>query len=350
MKTAETWKKAAGRGRGRRPAAWWFTALVAALPFVARAADGAGLETLGPLSLPGAAGSVGLDDLQYDAALGRVLVPAGESGNLDLVDPVTGAVTAVAIADAHVTSAAVAGNLLLTSDRKGLRLLALDAISHRVVASAPLAAGPDYVRYLATRGEVWVTEPRAESIEIFSLTPGTPPSIREVAKVAVPGGPEALAIDPERGRAYSNLWRERTVAIDLAQRAVVENWASGCAEPRGLALDAPRTLLLVGCKDGTVTSIDVGHAGKILSTLKPGDGTDIVAFDPGRRHLYVPGGRSATLAVVGVGESGALTLLATASAAERSHCVTTDGDGLVYVCDPVRGRLLVYRDGLPPPG
>ena len=319
------------------------------------AAETGGLEVLAPVALPGVAGTVGLDDLQFDAGLGRVLVPAGASGNLDLVDPATGEVTAVPVAGAdgsaagaRVASAAVGGGFLFTADRAGHRLLALDPGSHRLVTSAPLAGGPDYVRFVASRNEVWVTEPREEAIEIFALEEGSPVALRVIAQVAVPGGPEALAIDPERGRAYSNLWKEQTVAVDLAARSVVARWSSGCAEPRGLALDAPRRLLLVGCKDGTVTSLDVGRDGKLLATLKPGDGTDIVAFDPGRRHLYVPGGRSATLAVVGVGESGGLSLLATAPAAERSHCVTTDGDGLVYVCDPERGRLLVYRDRLPP--
>ncbi len=309
-----------------------------------------------PLALPGATGAVHLDDLQYDAGLGRVLVPAAETGNLDLVSPATLEVRAIPIeltpaqgeeGGAEVASAAVGDGFVFTADHGQQRLVAIDARTFRVVASAPLAAGPDYVRFVEDRHEVWVTEPRKAAIEVFALDRGDPPALRAVATIAVPGGPEALAIDLSRGLAYSNHWQQETVAIDLAKRQVAETWSSGCEGPRGLALDAPHGFLYVGCKDGTVTTLDVVHGGKVLSTLQPGEGTDIVAFDPERRHLYVPGARSATLAVLAVSDKGSLSLLGKAPAAEHSHCVTTDLAGGIYVCDPEKGRLLVYRDPFP---
>src|SRR5437899_1690205 len=39
------------------------------------------------VDLPGAAPGIGFDDLRYSSALHRVLVPAGRSGRLDLIDP-----------------------------------------------------------------------------------------------------------------------------------------------------------------------------------------------------------------------------------------------------------------------
>ena len=44
------------------------------------------------IELPGGKPGIGFDDLQYSARLGRVLVPAGRSGTLDLIDPATGKV------------------------------------------------------------------------------------------------------------------------------------------------------------------------------------------------------------------------------------------------------------------
>src|SRR5262245_18340746 len=46
--------------------------------------------------LPGGERGIGFDDLRFDAALRQVLAPAGGTGNLDLVDPKTGAVTPIA--------------------------------------------------------------------------------------------------------------------------------------------------------------------------------------------------------------------------------------------------------------
>src|SRR5262245_8955359 len=47
------------------------------------------------VALPDGAHGIGFDDLRFDAGLGLVLAPAGGTGNLDLVDPKTGAVTAI---------------------------------------------------------------------------------------------------------------------------------------------------------------------------------------------------------------------------------------------------------------
>src|SRR5262245_4617561 len=50
------------------------------------------LATTG-LALPDGKAGIGFDDLRYDAALGRLLVPAGRTGNLDLIDPATQEIT-----------------------------------------------------------------------------------------------------------------------------------------------------------------------------------------------------------------------------------------------------------------
>src|SRR5256885_5693367 len=47
------------------------------------------------ISLPGSTGAIGFDDMSYDAALGKVIVPAGDTGNLDLIDPDTMAIKAI---------------------------------------------------------------------------------------------------------------------------------------------------------------------------------------------------------------------------------------------------------------
>src|SRR5882672_7663006 len=61
--------------------------------------DGASTEASGPLvtpvPLPNGAPGIGFDDLRYAPVLREVLAPGGRSGNLDLVDPDTLAVTAI---------------------------------------------------------------------------------------------------------------------------------------------------------------------------------------------------------------------------------------------------------------
>ena len=138
------------------------------------------------------------------------------------------------------------------------------------------------------------------------------------------------------------------MAIDPKTRAVVATWPAGCGDPRGIALDEARGFLLVGCEDGTATVLDVAHGGKLLSTAKSGSGVDIIAYDAGRAHLYLPGDESATVAILGVSAAGALTVLGTAPTVKEAHCVTTDERGNAYVCDPQHGQLLVVHDPYPP--
>ncbi len=47
------------------------------------------------LPLPGGKSGIGFDDMGFAPSLHKVLVPAGRSGNLDLIDPDTKQVTAI---------------------------------------------------------------------------------------------------------------------------------------------------------------------------------------------------------------------------------------------------------------
>src|SRR5713226_1443518 len=130
-----------------------------------------------PLALPGGEGGIGFDDMGFAPSIHKVLVPAGRSGNLDLIDPDTKQVTAISgfsrrasFGGGHgqgVTSADEGRGLLFATDRDAKQLNVVDPKTQSVIARAPLASGPDYVRYVSTSGEVWVTEPSAARIEVF---------------------------------------------------------------------------------------------------------------------------------------------------------------------------------------
>jgi hypothetical protein len=307
-----------------------------------------------PIPLPGGDAGIGFDDLRFSARLGMVLAPAGRTGNLDLVDAATGAVvpiggfsSATAFHGGHgegTTSVDEGRGLLFAIDRTALLLDVVDPGARAIVSSAKLASSPDYVRWVERTGEIWVTEPDSDRLELFSLPPGGAPAPEHVAFIPVPGGPESLVIDGTRGRAYTHLWKGATVAVDLAQRRVVATWKNGCAGWRGIALDESRGWLFAACADGTVVVLDASHDGAELSRLRVADGVDIIAYDPARSHLYVPGGDSATLAIVGFSTAGALSLLTSIRTVSDTHCVTTDGRGAIFICDPARGQLLRFVD------
>lgn len=309
-----------------------------------------------PLALPGAGAHAGFDDMGFVPALDRILVPGGDSGRLFLIDPHSDAVTAaIAVApagapkgrhDAGTTSAAYADGYLVASDHADRSLAVVNAASGRVVEHVPLASGSDYVRYFAPVHQVWVTEPRAAQIEVFAADfSGKTPVFKELGTIAVPGGPEALVVDAQSGRAYTNLWKSDTLAIDLATRKIVARWPNTCRGSRGLALAPRHHLLFVGCTEGKAVALDLARDGKVIASAPTGTGVDIIAWNPALQHLYVPGARSATLTVLALGPGDRLAPVFTLATAKGAHCVATDGRHKAYVCDPRHGRVLAFTDG-----
>jgi len=313
------------------------TATFLVLPILLAAAG-----TVEPLALPDAGGSIGFDDLRYSPELHKLLVPGGRSGRLYLADPESRAVEAIAGFTASgeggrghsegTTSADGGDGLLFASDRGQRALMVVDPASMRIVARVTLGAVPDYVRWVAPLGEVWVT---------------APPKLVLAGKIEVADGPESLEIDVPRRRAYANTWHDVTVAIDLRSRAIVSRWNNGCQGARGLAVDETRGLAFVGCTEGAAVTLDVEHGGKPVGRAPAGKGVDVIAFSRKLSHLYVPGAQAATLTVVGVGARGELSVLGTAATAPQAHCVAADDQGNAWLCDPGKGRLLVFRDPYP---
>lgn len=129
--------------------------------------------------LPEGSGGIGFDDIQYSSAMKKVLVPSGRTGMLNLVDPESLAVTSISGFSAAkdykgghgegITSVDEGKGVLFVTDRTSLKLNVLDPNSQKVITSTPLAASPDYVRYLPTLNEVWVTQPDSDQIEVFKL-------------------------------------------------------------------------------------------------------------------------------------------------------------------------------------
>jgi hypothetical protein len=148
-------------------------------------------------------------------------------------------------------------------------------------------------------------------------------------------------------RAYTHLWKATTLAIDVKTRAIAARWPNRCADSRGIALDAQRGLLFAGCAEGKAVVLDSLHGGAVRDTLSAGAGVDIIDYNPRLGHLYLPGAKSETMAIVGASRAGKLSLLSTVKTAPAAHCVVADDRHQAWVCDPNHGRLLLVRDTLP---
>jgi DNA-binding beta-propeller fold protein YncE len=302
------------------------------------------------LSLPGGP-PVGMDYLAYDPATNRVWIPAGNTGNVDVLDVATGKLSVIGgLATAPPrkpgrprmgpSSATVAGHLVWIGNRGDDHLRAFDARTLAPKGDVALPTMPDGLAFSRKTHELWVTTPGAHSLTIVPRGDGQPGA---PATLALDGDPEGYAVDDGHGRFYTNLEdKDRTLAIDLATRQVVASWPAGCGAggPRGLALDGARQWLFVACTDGARV-LDVAHGGKILGRLTTGHGVDNLDYDARRKRLFVASGEDGALVVARVTEAGALEKLASWPTAKGARNPVLDARGVAYVEDALGGQLLI---------
>ena len=302
-------------------------------------------------------GGIGFDDLLFSPELHAVIAPAGGTGCVQLFDSGSLAQTSLcgigpggAYARGHgegTTSADFGAGFVFAIDRNSQSLQVVDPKAKRVVTTSALSGEPDYVRWVSSKRELWVTEPDQEQIEVFSLTPDNPPKLASSGAIAVKGGPESLVIDADHDRAFTHLWHGRTVQISIGSRAVSKSFSNGCNGSRGIALDPERHLLFVGCAEGKAGVLEVADGGRLVSSLETSAGVDIVSLNSSLRHLYVPAASDGTVAVLGVGANGTLNRLGVLQATKGAHCATSDDHNRVWICAPDSGSLLVFDDPYP---
>lgn len=332
-----------------------FVVLLAVVPplFAASAAP-APRAVQGAIKIPGGQRGIGFDDIGYAAALDRVTVPSGATGDLVLIDPVTHALTVIhgvstapasrATRREGTSSAVYAEGYLFASDHDPAEVVIIDPRTRKIIGRVPLQGGPDYVRYVARNHEIWVTEPDAQQIQVLKFSASPRPLLTPETTISIQGGPESLEIDDQRDRAYANLWKDKTVEMELTTHRVLTEWPNTCKGSRGLAMDELHDHVFVACAEGKVATLAPNAQGKIIASAAAGAGIDIIGYSPKLHHLYVPGAHSATLTIFDVAPSGKLRSLAVYRTAEHAHCVTDDNDGHVFVCDPRAGAILTIDD------
>jgi DNA-binding beta-propeller fold protein YncE len=309
------------------------------------------------IAIPGGEPGVGYDDLQYAPAGKRILVPAGRTGRLALIDPATKKVTAIAGFSAAssyhgghgqgTTSAAELDEqgFVVATDRGSKTLKVVDTMSGSVSETVKLTGAPDYVRVASSTHEVWVTEPGRKQIEVLRIEGPAPPRLAHVANIPVPDGPESLVIDAAGGRAYSHTWSSESFAIDLKTRRVVATWRNGCRDSRGIALDQKRGLLFTGCAEGKATVVNLATE-RLVSSAPTGPDVDSIGYGATLGHLYVPAGGSAELWIFGVAPEGKLGLLGKVATASDAHTAAFDAaSSTIFVGTPDHGAVLAIPDG-----
>ena len=328
--------------------------MIGSLAFLALAAAAAHAPK--SIALPGApATGVGMDFIAYDQAHGRVWVPAGNTGSVDVIATATGKLTRIeGFATKEVerngtkrtigpSSAIVGDGVVYVGNRGDSSICALDAASLEKGPCVVLDSMPDALAVVKATKELWVTTPRNNSIVVLDTS--QPDALTVKQTFTTPGAPECFVVDETRGIVYTNLEdKNRTVAIDVKTRTVTKTWMPDCSEdgPKGLALDESANLLFVACPE-RVRLLDAGHDGKILATVEVGEGVDAIDYVQGRHELFAAAGRAGKLVVARLDPKGTLTTVATITTAPSARNAVATEKGVAYLTDAHDGTILVVE-------
>ncbi len=306
------------------------------------------------VALPGASAPASLDYIVYESAGGRVWVPVGNTGSVDVFDPARGAFTRVdgfktderevrgAKRTIGPSAATVGEGAVYVGNRATREVCAVDAKALRLGACAKVGGDTDGVAYVASVKELWVTTPDEKSITVLDVSNPGAPAAKSV--IAFAGEPEGYAVDEARGLFFTNLEDAGgTVVVDVKTHTVKATWQAGCGEngPRGLAFDAARGFLFVACTDH-VQVLDTRHDGAHLGRLETGNGVDNIDWLDAKQLLYTAAAKDARLTVARVDDAGRATIIATGTTALGARNPVADAKGNAYVADGRGARLLIF--------
>jgi DNA-binding beta-propeller fold protein YncE len=319
---------------------------------------------LTPISLPGASGVVALDYFAYDRATGKVWVPASNTGNVDVIDENSNAVSQVTgfktgeveLRGRKVTlgptAVSVGEGVAYIGNRGDLSLCVIDAQSLKrgeclqvAPPSAGPAAAPDGVVYVAATRELWITTGAPplgiasadKAIQVFDVS--EPRHLKWKMKIPLDGSAEGYAVDNQRGVFYTNIEEAgKTVAIDVRSHKVVAEWKVH-DDLQGLTLDSARGFLFIACGDHVV-SLDVAHGGKLIDSIVTGAGLDNIDFSSEQKLLYAAASVTATLSIIDVADDGKFHLKAFVPTVKGARGAVAGKGETAYLIDPAQGRIL----------
>lgn len=331
------------------------TPLLAAALLLAGPTPAAGTPVdLGDAVLLPLQGPPGIDHVALDAAASRLWIPAGSTGQIAVVDLVTGRHDLIS-GQAHdkgqplggPSSAAAGDGMVYVGNRADRSVCAFDARTRARRGCVSLPIAPDGLAYVASTRQVWVTIPDAKALAVLDAARPAEPTL--AATMTLPGEPEGYAVDAGRGLFYTNLEdADLTVAVDVKLRQVVSTWRPGCGEagPRGLAFDPARRFLFVACTDGLRT-LAAGQDGAVLGTLTVGEGVDSIAYVAETREVYVPTAKDGKLTAVAVTPGGLLGVSWREPTATGCQTLAADAAGVAYLPDARGKQVLVVRPPAP---
>ena len=296
------------------------------------------LTSLGNIQLPKETDRPAFDLLTLDPRSGHLYVAHSSADTLEVVDVrdrklagrVTGLISIKAIA---LTSDPT---VVYTSDAVG-SVAVVDVAAFKVLKKLDLGGSPDAIEYDPVHDVILVGLANDKKVAFIDTKTQT-----ELGRMPLPGSPELMAVDQKTGTVYLAIHDlNEIVVIDTPSRSITST-LKGCdiKAPTGVAYDPDEGLLFVA-SSGQLSIIDL-LISQCRGAVDLGHGTDQIAFNPHRHHVYTADGASRYVSVVDAVSMKPLGVAGTGpEAATLAVDPTTDR---VYVMVARAGIVAVYHD------
>ena len=239
-------------------------------------------------------GEGGWDYLTVDETLRRLFV--SHATEVDVINLVNGKKVGVIDKLEGVHGIALAPDLgrgFISNGRSGL-ITVFDINNLKTIAEwKATGENPDAILYDKASGRLFTFNGRGQNATVFDAKNGT-----VIATLPIEGKPE-FAQSRGDGTIFVNVEdKSEMVEIDGKNARVVRRWSlAPCESPSGLAYDVKNERLFSVCEN-KVMAVSDARAGKVVTTVPIGAGTDGAAFDGSKHLAFSANGADGTITVV----------------------------------------------------
>lgn len=149
--------------------------------------------------------------------------------------------------------------------------------------------------------------------------------------------PEGAASDG-KGKLFVNNERKNTIQVlDAKAMKVLASWPlEPCDGPTGIAYDRSTDRIYAGC--GKASAVVNALTGKVVATIKNGEGVDALGWDAVEGLIYIPAGRDSSVTIVHADAPDKYTVVATVTTGPGAKTIAVDAvRHVAYLFQPVYG-------------
>jgi YVTN family beta-propeller protein len=178
---------------------------------------------------------------------------------------------------------------------------------------------PDAIAFDPASNRVFTMNGGSKDLSVIDAS-----TLEQVGTVDVGGRPESAQPDG-KGTLYVNIEdKSEVVAVDSRSMQVKARYSlAPCEEPTGMARDAARGRLIIGCGGNSMIAVLDEKTGKLVTTLAAGDGIDANGFDPATQLAFGSAG-AGNLTVAHENADGSFTVVATVPTKARARTMALD--------------------------